>query len=51
MGKKLADRVKIFLGKLKSMQRSKERGYNVSEELSDTSHKFVRRVENIFANL
>ena len=28
-----------------------ERGHNVSEELRHTSHKFVRRVENIFANL
>jgi len=51
MGKNPADRVKILLGKLKSMRRSKERGYNVSEELRHTSHKFVRRVEKIFKNL
>ncbi len=51
MGKKPADRVKTLLGKLKSMRRSKERGYNVSEELRHTSHKFVRRVEKIFKNL
>jgi len=51
MGKNPADRVKTLLGKLKSMRRSIERGYNVSEELRHTSHKFVRRVENIFANL
>jgi len=31
--------------------RSKERGYNVSEEIRHTSNKFVGRVENIFANL
>jgi hypothetical protein len=30
------------------MGRSKERGYNVSEELRHTSHKFMRRVEKIF---
>ena len=51
MGKNAADRVKTLLGKLKSMQRSIERDYNVSEELRHTSHKFVRRVENIFENL
>ena len=33
MGKTPADRVKTLLGKLKSMQRSIERGYNVSEEI------------------
>jgi len=33
MGKKPADRVKVLLGKLDSMRRSKERGYNVNEEL------------------
>ena len=33
------------------MRRSKEREYKVSEELRQTSHKFVRRVEDIFANL
>ncbi len=43
MGKKPADRVKTLLGKLKSMGRSKERGYNVSEELRYTSHKFRGR--------
>ena len=51
MGKNPPDRVKTLLGKLKSMRHSKERGYNVSEEIRHTSHKFVRRVENIFANL
>ncbi len=51
MGEKPADRVKTLLGKLKSMRRSKERGYNASKELRHTSHKFVRRVEKIFNNL
>ena len=51
MGKKPADRVKTLLGKLKSMRRSKERGYNISEEIRHTSNKFVGRVEKIFKNL
>ncbi len=51
MGKTPADRVKTLLGKLDSMRRSKERGYDVSEEVRHTSNKFVGRVENIFANL
>ena len=50
MGEKPADRVKTLLGKLDSMRRSKERGYDVSEEVRHTSNKFVGRVENIFAN-
>jgi len=40
-----------LLEKLKSMQRSIERGYTVSEEIKHTSNKFVGRVENIFVNL
>jgi hypothetical protein len=51
MGKKPADRVKSLLGKLDSVRRSKERGYNVSEEIRHTSNRFVGRDENIFANL
>ena len=51
MGKKPADRVRTLLGKLKSMRRSKERGYNISKELRQTSNKFVRRVEEIFKTL
>ena len=51
MGKKPADRVKVLLGKLDSMRRSKERGYNVNEELRQTSHKFMGRVGKIFKNL
>ena len=50
-GKTPADRVTTLLGKLKSMGRSKERGYNVSKELRQPSNKFVRRVEKIFENL
>ena len=50
-GEKPADRVKTLLGKLDSIRRTIEGGYNISEELRHTSHKFVRRVENIFANL
>jgi len=33
MGEKPADRVKTLLGKLDFMRRSKERGYNISEEI------------------
>ena len=51
MGKKPADRLKVLLGKLRSMRRTEERGYNVNEELSHTSHRFMRRVEKIFKNL
>ena len=51
MGKNPAERVKTLLGKLDSVRRSKERGYNVSEKIRHTSNKFVGRVENIFANL
>ncbi len=45
MGKTLADRVKTLLGKHKSLGRSKERRYNVSAELRQTSRKFAGRVE------
>jgi hypothetical protein len=51
MGKEPADRVKALLGKIKSVMRSKERGYNVSKELRQTSNKFIRRVDQIFKNL
>jgi len=51
MGKKPADRVKTLLGKLDSMRRNKERGYNVSEEIRHTSHKFMGRIEKIFKTL
>ncbi|MBW2341990.1 MAG: hypothetical protein JRF50_16860, partial [Deltaproteobacteria bacterium] len=45
MGKNPAERVKTLLGRLDSIRRSKERGYNVSEEISHTSHKFMGRIE------
>jgi len=51
MGNKPAGRVKTLLGKLDSITCSKERRYNVSDEIRHTSNKFVGRVENIFANL
>ena len=41
MGEKPADRVKTSLGKLDSMRRSKERGYNISEEIRHPSNKFI----------
>jgi hypothetical protein len=46
-----ADWVKTLLGKLDSMRRSKERGFNVTYETRHTSNKFIGRVENIFVNL
>jgi len=51
LGANPADRVKTLLGKLDSMRRNKERGYNVSEEISHTSHKFMGRIEKIFKTL
>ena len=51
LGKKPAERVKTFLGKLDSMRRSKERGYNVTIDKKWTSGKFAGRVEKIFKNL
>ena len=50
MGKTPGDRVKTLLGKLDSAIRSKERGFTAAEETILTSNKFVRRIENIFAN-
>ena len=51
MGKNPVDRVKTLLGKLDSMRRNQERGYDVSEEIRHTSNKFVGRVEKIFKNM
>jgi len=51
MGKSSSDRLKILLGKPDSIRRSKERGYNISEEIRHTSNKFIGRVERIFKNL
>ena len=51
MGKTPADRVKTLLGKLDSVRRSKELGYEVGTQARLTSHKFVGSVEKIFKNL
>ena len=51
MGKNPADRVKTLLGKLDSVRRSKELGYEVATQARLTSHKFVGSVEKIFKNL
>lgn len=51
MGDKPADRVKTLLGKIDSVRRSRERGFNPAKEAKQTSHKFVGRVEKIFKNL
>jgi len=51
MGKNPADRVKTLLGKLDSVRRSKELGYEVGTQARLTSHKFVGSVEQIFKNL
>ena len=51
MGKSPADRVKTLLGKIDSVRRSRERGFNPAKEAKQTSHKFVGRVEKIFKNL
>ncbi len=51
MGKNPTDRVKILLGKLDSVRRSKELGYEVATQARLTSHKFVGSVEKIFKNL
>jgi hypothetical protein len=51
MGKTPADRLKTLLGKLDSVRRSKELGYEVGTQARLTSHKFVGSVEKIFKNL
>ena len=51
MGKTPADRMKTLLGKLDSVRRSKELGYEVGTQARLTSHKFVGSVEKIFKNL
>ncbi|MEE9418793.1 MAG: hypothetical protein V3W43_04910, partial [Desulfatiglandaceae bacterium] len=51
MGKTPADRVKTLLGKIDSVRRSRERGFNPAKETKQTSNKFVGRVEEIFNNL
>jgi len=51
MGKTPADRVKTLLGKLDSVRRSKELGYEIAPQARLTSHKFMGSVEKIFKNL
>ncbi len=51
MGENPADRVKTLLGKLDSMRRSKERGFNATNDIKHTSRKFAGRVVKIFENL
>ena len=51
MGKKPAERVKTLLGKLDSVRRTKELGYEVAPQARLTSHKFMGSVEKIFKNL
>ena len=51
MGKTPAGRVKTLLGKLDSVRRSKELGYEVATQARLTSHKFMGSVEKIFKNL
>ncbi len=50
MGKTPADRVKTLLGKLDSVRRSKELGYEIAPQARLTSHKFVGSLEKIFKN-
>ena len=40
-----------MLGKLDSARRSKDRGYEISDQVTMTSHKFMGRVEQMFRNL
>ena len=51
MGKKPADRVKTLLGKLDSVRRNEELGYEVASEAKLTSNKFIGSVQEIFKNL
>ncbi len=51
MGKTPTDRVKILLGKLDSIRRSEELGYEVASEAKLTSNKFIGSVQEIFENL
>ena len=51
MGKTPDSRLKTLLGKLDSARRSKDRGYEISDQATMTSHKFMGRVEQMFRNL
>ncbi|MBL7203632.1 MAG: hypothetical protein ISS63_04790 [Desulfobacteraceae bacterium] len=43
--------MKTLLGKIDSVRRSRERGFNLKKKTKDTSNKFIRRIERIFNNL
>jgi len=51
MGETPAERVKTLLGKLDSVRRSKDLGYEVATHARLTSNKFMGSVEKIFKNL
>ncbi len=51
MGDKPADRVKKLLGKIDSVRRSRERGFNPAKETKQASSRFAGRVEDLFNNL
>ena len=51
MGKNPVDRMKTLLGKLDSVRRSEEGGYEVSKQAKLTSNKFIGSVEEIFKYL
>ena len=51
MGDKPADRVKILLGKLHSIENSKYRGSQVSNKSKLLLNKFIQQVDQIFKNL
>ena len=44
-------KVKTLLGKLDSVRRSEELGYEIAPQARLTSHKFMESVEKIFKNL
>ncbi len=50
MGNNPADRVKTLLGKLDSVRRSNELGYEVGTQARLTSHKFVEQANKILKN-
>ncbi len=51
MGKTPVDRVKILLGKLDSIRRSEQGGYEISDKAKTTSHNFMGSVQDIFKKL
>jgi len=51
MGETPADRMKNLLGKLDSVRRSEERGFNAREQTRRTSNKSIGRIQKAFKNL